>query len=537
MERYQSKFLERMKETASKWKEDGVISHTAVIRFFHSVVGTGATIGLHEHAEAAKKHLEYVKKVEKENWTYDELEPLLVQFRQDTSKEEEQEKQRTHQPKPVKVDDTTPLILLIDDDHDFVDYMKRMLEKEGYVVLAALTAEKGLQLYINQRPDCVLLDYSIPGVDSFRLLGQLLSRARNEFIPIMMITAEMDKAIEQEAYRNGVMDYFTKPIQREDLLIRLKNRLDFRRVVQKSVMIDELTGAFSRKFLDIEAKRLIETYNRYQETFSVAMLDLDHFKQVNDRYGHLVGDKVLQEFVEFLNRSKRKLDMVFRLGGEEFLILFPHTSKAQAKSTLHRFLTDFHEMLFHEGESTFQMSFSAGLTEMKEKVDSIQVLMEEADQALYEAKGNGRNQVAIYNELSVKKMVSQVHIYVVDDDPIIRQVLTDNIQTIQVEGVEIKTTSYREGESFLQSNWYKPRERHLIILDRIMPRIDGLELVAKIREAYPEGKVVILMLTGRNNEKEIIRALDMGADDYVTKPFKLDELLARIKRLIHRTFM
>ncbi|GAE25425.1 hypothetical protein JCM9140_1420 [Halalkalibacter wakoensis JCM 9140] len=534
MERYQSKFLERMNETITKWKEEGVVSQTAVIRFFHSVVGTGATIGLQEFADSAKEHLQYVKNQERDHWTFKELEPMLAQFHNDVDHQEAKMNEAIDSEE--EENEFKPLILLIDDDHDFVDFTKRMLEEDGYVVLAALTAEKGMQLYMNQRPDCVIVDYIIPGVESFHLLDQLLGRARNKFIPVVMVSAEADRAIEKEAYRKGVTDYFTKPLEKEDFLIRLKNRLDYRSLIQRSVMIDELTGAFSRRFLEIEAKRLIETFNRYDEMFSVAMVDLDHFKQVNDRYGHQVGDKVLQSFVSFLNKSKRKLDMVFRLGGEEFLILFPHTSKDQALLTINRFLEEFHKLVFKEGNDSFQMSFSAGLTEMKRTVQTIQPLMEEADQALYEAKGNGRNQVAIYDSHSVKKFHSQVHVYVVDDDPIIRQVLTDNIQTIKVDGIRINTTSYREGESFLQSDWYKPRERHIIILDRIMPRIDGLELVGKIREKYPEGKVVILMLTGRNNEKEIIRALDMGADDYVTKPFKLDELLARIKRLIHRTF-
>jgi diguanylate cyclase (GGDEF)-like protein len=534
MERYQKKFIERMKETIAKWKNEQTVSHTAVIRFFHTIVGTGATIGLHEYAEAAKDQLEKVKNMEKEEgWTFEEVAPMLINFpfHQEIEKEAKQETM-IHDS-----DEFKPLILLIDADHDFVEFTKRMLEQEGFMVLAALTAEKGLQLYMNQRPDCVLLDYEIPGVKSFHLLEQLLKKAKNEYIPVMMISAEVSPTVELEAYRKGVTDYFVKPIQQEEFLVRLKNRLHTRRSVQNSVMIDELTGAFSRRFLEIEAKRLIETYHRYGEHFSVAILDLDHFKQVNDNYGHSVGDQVLIDFVHYLNQAKRKLDLVFRLGGEEFLMLFPHTQIDQALLTLNRFLEGFQAKVFKGGNSNFQITFSAGLTEMKGNLQNIQPLLEESDQALYEAKGNGRNQVAVYHSTSIKKVHSQVHIYVVDDDPIIRQVLSDHIGSLNIKGVTIHTESFREGESFLSSDWYKPRERHIIILDRIMPRMDGLELVAEIRGEYPQAKVVIMMLTGRNNEKEIVRALDLGADDYVTKPFKLDELLARVKRLIYRSFI
>ncbi|GAE33536.1 GGDEF domain-containing response regulator [Halalkalibacter akibai] len=536
MERYQQKFIERIIETTGKWKNEKVISHNAVVRFFHTVLGTGATIGLHEYADAARVQLEKVKKMDKEEgWTFEELAPMLVDF--PSQKVDQKSEEIANITQPTLHEELKPLVLLIDDDHDFVDYTKRMLEKEGYLVLVALTAQKALELYMNQRPDCVLLDYVIPGVDAFHLLEQVLAKAKNEFIPVMMISAERDYNVELDAYRKGVTDYFHKPINEEIFLVRLKNRLTLRKTIQNSVMIDELTKAFSRRFLEIEAKRLIESYHRYGEDFSLAILDLDHFKQVNDTYGHPIGDKVLVEFVDYLNRSKRKLDMVFRLGGEEFLMLFPHTTKEQAQKTLNRFLDGFHKILFTEGEAKFQITFSAGLTDMRDNLQNIQPLIEEADQALYEAKGNGRNQVAVYHNNSIKKIHNQVHIYIVDDDPIIRQVLLDNINTLNINGVAIHTESFREGESFLTSDWYKPRERHIIILDRIMPRIDGLELVSRIREKYPQGKVVIMMLTGRNNEKEIIRALDLGADDYVTKPFKLDELLARVKRLIYRSFI
>ncbi|MBP3951113.1 response regulator [Bacillus suaedae] len=535
MERYQLKFIERMEETISKWQQAGVVDQNDVVRFFHTVVGTGGTIGLHEFADIAKDQLAYVKKQDKAHWSYEEIEPLLVGLI--GGNEEPTEQLEMEDESPAVINDLKPLILLIDDDHYFVDFMKRLLEGKGYVVLAALSGEKGLQIYMNQRPDCIILDLVMPDVVSFRLLDQLMEKASKEFIPVMMITGEADDKIELEAYRKGVSDYFKKPLVKESFLVRLENRLKLRKMVQNSVMIDELTGAFSRRFLEIESNRLIEAYHRYNEPFALALLDLDHFKQVNDQYGHNIGDKVLVKFVEFLNESKRKLDLVFRLGGEEFLVIFPHTTKEQAMNFLKRFLVDFHEVPFKVNEGMFHLSFSGGLTEMKEAATSIQSLIEEADQALYEAKGNGRNQIAVSDHNTVKKMHNHVHVYVVDDDPIIRQILSENIQQLNVKGVKINSLSFRDGEAFLKSDWYKPRERHIIILDRIMPRIDGLELVTKLRAEYPEAQIVILMLTARNNEKEVVQALEMGADDYVTKPFKLDELLARIKRLIQRSFM
>lgn len=113
--------------------------------------------------------------------------------------------------------------------------------------------------------------------------------------------------------------------------------------------------------------------------------------------------------------------------------------------------------------------------------------------------------------------------------------MTHQFQAWEPESIaKVKVSSYSNGPQFLQSDWYAPEEKFIILLDGIMPELDGLEVLERIRGSYPEVNILVIMLTGRNDQRDIIHALQMGADDYVIKPFHLPELLIRIERLAHR---
>ncbi|MGG1684600.1 GGDEF domain-containing response regulator [Pseudalkalibacillus sp. NRS-1564] len=233
--------------------------------------------------------------------------------------------------------------------------------------------------------------------------------------------------------------------------------------------------------------------------------------------------------------KKRRTDTLIRYGGEEFVLILPDTTSIQADKFLQRLLSGFRSKVFRVKEDTFSVTFSGGIVDI-DGSSSNKKLLNQADEALYRAKANGRNQMVIYeSDLTNTKPIKTIRIAVVDDDEIIRTLLTSQLQQLQPEGnYEVEVKSYREGESFFDDSWHKAGSSCLVLLDGIMPRMDGIEVLRKLRKESSQSKYTVMMLTGRKAEKDIVKALELGADDYITKPFSMGELEARIRRLIQK---
>lgn len=382
----------------------------------------------------------------------------------------------------------------------------------------------------------ILLDILLPDRSGIDVLKQIIGKAKKERIPIIIISGEHSIEVQKYAYSLGVMDYIQKPVDIDLFLVLIKNRFELKKEWQESIIVDELTGAFNRKYFNQTMKQLIADFKRTGRTFSLALLDLDLFKQVNDTYGHLMGDEVLQSFSELVKQSIRTEDTFCRYGGEEFALFMPNTPAEQALLVMERIQEAFAAREFQAKRESFHVTFSCGVTEVTGEGQDADILVEEADLALYASKHNGRNQSTLYSQdLLLGQRETLLNVIIVDDDPLIRRIVTTHFAAWQCgTNARVKVASYADGALFLESDWYAPEEKYVILLDGVMPGLDGLEVLEKIRSSYPELNILVIMLTGRSNQRDIIHALQMGADDYVIKPFHLPELLTRIERLAHR---
>lgn len=244
---------------------------------------------------------------------------------------------------------------------------------------------------------------------------------------------------------------------------------------------------------------------------------------------------MLVQLSEVLHACTRPEDSVIRYGGEEFIVVMPVISRIQAKSRLGSMLEEFKSIVHTYKNHDFSLSFTAGLTEMNESVSEMEDLIVQADLALYRGKRSGKGTVTIYEPNrdipNVSNAEKLVHISVVDDDSIIREILSDRLQTMNYFDHSVQVQAYKDGESFLKDD-HDGKYKHVVLLDGVLPGMDGLEVLSQIRSHDQE--TVVIMLTGRQKGKDIIKALNIGADDYMTKPFSTDELVARIRRLIQR---
>ncbi|KGP73592.1 diguanylate cyclase [Pontibacillus yanchengensis] len=538
MKKYQRKFLERVRSTIQNWTNESTISNRELYHFLHSIKGTALSIGLENLTYRAEELLEGISEKANTIWTYDEwsyyIKPIINELAAiDSGLVEEEAVKEAHQ---EKVDPSTPLILVVEDDIDMMSFLKDHLE-EHYTVLVAASVQKAVSIFYNQKPDYVIVDIYLGEETGFELLQQIVQKARKNLIPTMLISADNSMETRAKAYESGAFDFLQKPIQAPELVAIVGNRLRYKSIFTQQILIDELTGAYNRRFLQDEIERQWSDFNRTRSLFSVAMIDIDRFKSVNDTYGHDTGDVILQGLSSTIMRDKRNSDLFIRYGGEEFTLIMPDTNVEEAEVLLERLRLSFESQRYEAGQTEIACTFSAGVTTVQNQTATPEDLLKEADIALYQAKEKGRNQVRRYvrgSTVAHQSGEEVIHIGVIDDDPVIHHLLEDHLHSISIPQHHVEFQTFRDGESFFESNWHQQNGKFILLLDGIMPRMDGLEVLSRLREECAVDDFIIIMLTGRKKDQDIVKALELGADDYITKPFSVTEVEARIRRLAQR---
>jgi diguanylate cyclase (GGDEF)-like protein len=294
----------------------------------------------------------------------------------------------------------TQTVLIIDDSPDIHHLISAHLSSEGVTLLHAGDATGGLQATRIHLPDLILLDLDMPGIDGMTLCRQLKEDPNLSAIPVIFLTGTLDVATKVQAFELGAVDYVTKPFDAVELRARVGAALRIKRyhdLLTTKARIDALTGLWNRGYLDDQLAMEISHLQRGGHAFSLILVDIDHFKPINDTYGHPFGDRVIQGIAGALMRLSRDSDVVCRYGGEEFAIILRNTSNAGAKVLAERMRADIESLSFVSGRKAVVVTVSmgvAGSDHVAEASDtSGDALLEAADKALYEAKGKGRNRV------------------------------------------------------------------------------------------------------------------------------------------------
>jgi len=532
MEKYQVALLMNIRKQLQEWFEKSQpVQYQDVKRFLHSLAGTSQTIGLEYLGKVSAELLDGISENPHSTWDTKELQSLLIDIIKICYKDEIVEvEQIMANDKPPQ---TSASILLIDDDLSILIYLKEQFEQQGWHVFVASNREKAITAFYELKPDCLILDVYMQEEDGFELLSYFNEQARQRFIPTIMISADNSRETRIKAFQMGADDFLAKPLDMEECLVKIERHLERRKLFTEYLLVDELTGAYNRKYLTEVYKQQQTNYIRNKEAYCIAMIDLDHFKKVNDTYGHLMGDEVLQRFVKHVKSNIRTTDQLFRYGGEEFVLHLPRTNAEEAQTTLNRILSSFGKESFHINNQTFFVTFSAGIVEVSSE-STLENILNQADRALYTAKEKGRNQVVVschHQQMKLKKF----NLAIIDDDPIIRTMLTELLGRIDLGNrYEVQIHTYKDGLEFMNSTIINEDTHCFVILDGMMPKMDGLEVLQRLRKEKRHDQFTVVMLTSRNSENDIQRALQLGADDYMTKPFKLMELEARMQLLMKR---
>ncbi|MDM5317416.1 diguanylate cyclase [Fictibacillus sp. b24] len=528
LSKYQLMLEKKIKQQIHEWKQaQSIVTNEELHQFLHTITGTAGTISLQEISNAAAQLMNKINEAEQKSWSSDDAVHFLSPVTNLFAPSKVLTVPTEHTPLSEQ---NKPLLLIVDQDIPYLIHSKEKLENNGWAVVVSPTIEKALSMFYDLHPDCMIVSNSTEfGGDE--LIRQVRETLAHELIPVIVISSSNDKAQRIEAYKLGADDFMEKTMEWDEFAARIERQLKRSKSVKESLMKDELTKVYNRKFLNDVYQRISSEHTRHKESFSLIMIDIDFFKKINDTYGHTAGDHVLVKFADFVQSNLRGQDVVVRYGGEEFLVLMPYTKLMEAKDTACRLLEKLSQNVFTFQEHSFFVSFSAGVYEVSSPI-SLSEAVRTADSALYAAKENGRGRVETAIEQTEKKR--RLKVAIIDDSEVIRKMLESFFKELEVEKYELEVYTYQDGVSFFEDEWHHTNDEYLIILDGVLPKMDGIEILTKLRQYPDSSRYTILMLTARKAEGDIVRALNLGADDYLTKPFSVRELEARVKVLVQR---
>lgn len=426
-------------------------------------------------------------------------------------------------------------VLIVDDSPLMAEAYALALRVAGMRVTTTSDPLQAPLLLADLQPDLLLLDMYMPGCSGQELASVFRQQSEYHSMPIVFLSGETDRTAQLAALTHGGDDFLTKPIDLKHLVIAISSRIQRARTMRRLMVRDGLTGLFNHSVTQDLLLREVARSRRTDQPLSIALVDLDNFKRINDQYGHIVGDRILKSLARMLRQRLRTTDLVGRYGGEEFIVVMPETSVANAMLVIDSIRERFARIEHQTSVGALRVTFSAGVAEVGLDADP-SMLVALADLALYQAKRHGRNQVSNsdaamhdqglrHSPLATKLFVETPApmILVVDDDPNIRELIQ---LWLSASGYRIETAA--SGNEAL--NRIAQGGIDVAIIDLSMPEVSGLDVLIQLRRQSPDPAVI--MTTAFGSEQIAISAMRHGANDYLRKPLEYSELRTTLERTL-----
>lgn len=329
----------------------------------------------------------------------------------------------------MKIVEHSPLIYIVEDSKLYLAFVSKILHNHGYRVESAENAAEALSYLEYNRPDIILLDIVLPDLSGIEICKRIRSNPDMKDIPVIFLTAKTSPENIEEGLRAGGSDYLTKPINEAELLARTDNHYRFKKSndqlkemneelrkanetiskkneelraamlqLEKYATTDPLTGLYNRRYILNKINDEIIRYKRTKKPFSFVICDIDHFKKINDAYGHDAGDLFLCEISNIMKSLIREQDTIARWGGEEYLILLPETDLIGASIVAEKIRYAVEQSLLITDLFEIQSTLTLGVSQYDEKID-MNANIKNADIALYQGKTSGKNKIILFQEM------------------------------------------------------------------------------------------------------------------------------------------
>lgn len=289
-----------------------------------------------------------------------------------------------------------PRVLIIDDDADLAERYRLVLDAAGMDVTVLSEVTQMMPTLERLRPELILMDLHMPDFTGPELAGVIRQHDQWASLPIVYLSAETDFDQRVSALNRGGDDYLIKPITDRELIMAVRVRVERARQIDTLISRDSLTGLLKHASIKEAVNQAVAQARRQHTPTTLAMLDIDHFKSVNDRYGHALGDVVIASVATLLRQRLRQSDLIGRYGGEEFAVVLPDCTATMAYKLLDDLREHFATLSFQHAQQTFHCTVSIGLATTSDHPQANgAALLTLADGALYQAKSSGRNQVQV----------------------------------------------------------------------------------------------------------------------------------------------
>jgi len=426
-------------------------------------------------------------------------------------------------------------VLIIEDNAKECRLLEAYLGELNVRIETASDSVSGRVALERESPDLLLLDLLLPDGNGYAMIEYIKTSETLANIPILVVSAMSQVHDRVKALELGADDFIVKGFERIEFearvrrLLRLKHSLDAlgNRCDQalRQAVTDSLTGLFTHGFLRETLASQLSCARRYGWSLSLIFADIDHFKQINDRWGHATGDEVLKSIAHVMHEAVRSSDSVVRYGGEEFVILMPHTSPDDAKILAERVRSSIEALSFARPDgSPFRVTASFGISSCPQTGTDAETLLERADEAMYLAKQAGRNRVIVYGD-QAQASTDEPTILIVDDDE-------KNLRLLEayLAPERYRTIKARDGiEAVEMARRHRP---DLILLDAMMPHVSGFDACRRLKQEEATRLIPVVLVTALSGRDDRLRGIEAGADDFLSKPIDKVELLTRTRALL-----
>jgi diguanylate cyclase (GGDEF)-like protein len=289
-----------------------------------------------------------------------------------------------------------PRILVVEDDEFHAAFARAVLESAGYQVDVCSAPRQFTERMATFQPELLLMDVNLPEISGYDLARLVRQHEQHAALPILFLTSEAEMESRIRAAKAGGDEHLTKPVHPALLASAVGARLERARFLKSLLHRDGLTRLLTHASFMEQVQQVLDRRQRSGSgPASLVLLDVDHFKQINDTYGHQAGDRVLATLAASLRQHLRRTDIIGRYGGEEFGVLLDQLPMEDAQRLITRLLGEFAALDHAAGEQQhFRVTFSAGIAPWREGIER-HAWIEAADQALYAAKKTGRNRVLV----------------------------------------------------------------------------------------------------------------------------------------------
>jgi two-component system cell cycle response regulator len=434
---------------------------------------------------------------------------------------------------------TPPRVLVVDDDAIALERMRDLVTAAGYHVTLAAGGAAALDELQREFAPIVILDRSMPGMDGLDLCRAIRGGSNYPgYVYIMLCTAHDSEEEILAGLNAGADDYLSKRASGTQLIARLATA---RRIIalehslkhvieerRRMAMTDALTDAYNRRYFMNHLRREIKRTRRSGGDLVLAAFDIDHFKRINDRFGHAAGDAVLVEFARRIQEAlPRETDWCARLGGEEFAVVLTETGLAGGQIVAEGIRRVVAATPVRTAAGAIDVTVSVGVSSLAvfgaSEAVTIEQLLRRADDCLYISKRQGRDRVTIDGKNIVDKPLKTL-LYV-DDDPDIREIVQ---MSLTLDG-QLNVLTSDGGERAL----LKMRVEHpdLVVLDVMMPGMDGPTLLKRMRADPHLAQIPVIFMTAKASAEEAERFRELSAIGVIAKPFDPMALGGQVRTL------